>query len=154
MSVTHSINPIVKRRRVPVSPDRAFTLFTDELGSWWPLATHSVGGDQAVAAVFEAVPGGRIYERTADGAEHQWGEVLEVEPGRRLVFTWHPGRAASTAQTVEVTFTESDGECLVELVHRGWEALGETAAQTRAGYDSGWDHVFDECFGSYAEAAP
>jgi hypothetical protein len=33
-------------------------------------------------------------------------------------------------------------------VHRGWEALGPAALETRAGYDSGWATVL----GEYADA--
>jgi hypothetical protein len=34
-----------------------------------------------------------------------------------------------------------DGGALVELVHTGWETLGEQAGSGRAGYDLGWDFV-------------
>jgi uncharacterized protein YndB with AHSA1/START domain len=34
-------------------------------------------------------PAHAFYERTPDGAEHDWGEVLAWEPPRRLVSTWH-----------------------------------------------------------------
>jgi hypothetical protein len=30
---------------------------------------------------------------------------------------------------------------MVELVHVGWETLGEQALALRHGYDTGWDYV-------------
>ncbi len=90
----------------------------------------------------EARVGGKIAERTRDGKTHIWGTVLVWEAPERLVFTWHPGREESTAQQVEVRFTPSAGGSTVSLTHTGWEVLGDVAAETRDGYDSGWEFVF------------
>jgi uncharacterized protein YndB with AHSA1/START domain len=84
---------------------------------------------------------GRLYETAPDGTEHLWGTVTEWDPPRRVSFTWHPGRAVDTRQEVAVTFRPAGTGCLVDLVHTGWERLGEKGAETRAGYDSGWDLV-------------
>jgi uncharacterized protein YndB with AHSA1/START domain len=67
--------------------------------------------------------------------------------------TWHPGRAASTAQRLEVRFDEHDGGTRVTLVHSGWHALGADAAEVRQGYVAGWALVFDERFGGYSASA-
>ena len=63
------------------------------------------------------------------------------EPASRLVFSWHPGRHASTAQEVELRFTETGDGARIELEHRGWEILGEEAVKIREGYETGWDFV-------------
>jgi uncharacterized protein YndB with AHSA1/START domain len=91
--------------------------------------------------VLEGRIGGRFFERQEDGTEAVWGTVTAWEPPLRLAFTWHPGRAESTAQEVEVRFTPVDGGTRVELEHRGWEKLGERAEEARNEYDSGWDFV-------------
>ena len=54
--------------------------------------------------VLESGAGGRIYERTAAGERHEWGEVTVWEPPRRLAYLWHIGRARDTATEVEITF--------------------------------------------------
>lgn len=133
---------VIVRRSV----DEAFRLFTEQIDTWWPLATHSVGRGRAVACRVEGRVGGRLYETLDDGSEAEWGEVLTWEPPRRLVFTWHPGRDRGTAQEVEVRFSPVDGGTRVDLEHRGWEAYGEGAAKARSEYESGWAHVLGERF--------
>lgn len=131
--------PVVKTVKVPISPTAAFELFTAGIARWWPLETHSVEGDDAATCVFEAGVGGRIYEKAGDGTEHEWGRVLEWDPPARVLFSWYPSRDDSTAQKVEVTFLPVGTGTKVELVHSGWETLGEAAAAKRADYDTGWD---------------
>jgi uncharacterized protein YndB with AHSA1/START domain len=55
---------------------------------WWPHG-HSRSGEPGLTVTFEPRPGGRIFERTPGGAEHDWGEVLAWEPPRRLAYLWH-----------------------------------------------------------------
>ena len=69
-----------------------------------------------------------------------------VEPPHRFVVTWHPGRAADTAQEVEIRFVAVTGGTRVELEHRGWTKLGKDAAAARESYAEGWPFVFDHCF--------
>jgi hypothetical protein len=135
------IKPVRKQVRVGLPPEGAFALFTSRIASWWPLATHSVGKERSESCFLEGLVGGRIVEVLKDGSESEWGRVLVWEPGQKVVFQWYPGRAADTAQEVAITFSEIPGGSLLELVHTGWETLGEDALDTREGYDTGWDYV-------------
>lgn len=135
------IAPIRKSISVPWRPEVAFRRFTEEIATWWPLASHSVSESAAAGCAIEGRIGGRIYETGPDGVEHAWGSVTVWEPPRRLAFTWHPGRPADTGQQVEITFRAEGQGARVELVHSGWERLGEKAAAMRADYDGGWDFV-------------
>lgn len=141
MTTKERLPPVRKSVHVPWPVEAAFVRFTREMGSWWPLRTHSVGADLARGVVFEEGAGGRIYEREEGGQTHLWGTVTAWEPPRRVRFTWHPGREASGAQDVEVRFTAEGGGTRVELTHSGWETLGDKAASTRRDYDSGWPPV-------------
>jgi uncharacterized protein YndB with AHSA1/START domain len=141
-----------KAIEVTAAPDRAFRLFTEGMAGWWPVRTHSVGEDRAETVIFEPGVGGRIYERTLDGDEHVWGTVTAWEPPGRVVFTWHPGRGPDTEQDVEVRFEPSGTGTRVELVHTGWERLGDRAAAVRENYDGGWDLVVGERFAAAANA--
>lgn len=138
--------PVELSLHVPLAPEAAFRLFTVEMTTWWPLATHSVAQERARRVVVEPEVGGRIYEVDEEGAEHEWARVLAWEPASRFLMSWYPGREAATGQEVEVRF-EPDGEgTRVHLEHRDWERLAERAAEAREGYAGGWQHVLGERF--------
>jgi uncharacterized protein YndB with AHSA1/START domain len=134
---------------VGVPVETAFAVFTEQIGSWWPLATKSVGQKESVGLVIEPQIGGRVYEQVRSGEEHDWGEILTWEPPHRVVFTWHPGRGSETRQEVEVRFAVSEDGARVDLEQRGWERLVATADEIPDHYESGWDEVLSR----YAQAA-
>ena len=135
------IEPLRKQLKVSLPVEKAFELFTAGIGTWWPMTTHSVGEEQAETCFFEGWVGGRIVEVLKDGSQSEWGKVIAWEPSHRVSFHWYPGRTPDTAQEVNVTFNEIPNGTLVELVHVGWETLGEDALARRNGYDTGWDYV-------------
>ena len=61
---------------VDCAPEDAFAVWTERFSLWWP-ADHTVTGDPALVAL-EPRLGGRIYERGADGTEHEWGEITRL----------------------------------------------------------------------------
>ena len=139
------------RKSVVVSRpvEEAFRVFTEELAEWWPSVTHSVEKENVETLVLECSLGGRFYERAKDGTVHMWGTVLTWEPPSRIVYSWHPGRGEETAQEVAITFTSVREGTQVELVHTGWEVLGDRMADFVASYETGWDTVLAR----YVEAA-
>lgn len=140
---TVKVEPITKRVTVPLPPEAAFNRFTEGIGSWWPKKTHSVGQGEVENVILENGKGTRLYEQRKDGSTCQWGIITVWDPPHRVGFTWHPGREPDTAQEVAVSFTPTDGWTEIELVHSGWELLGEEAEKTRADYDKGWDFVLE-----------
>jgi uncharacterized protein YndB with AHSA1/START domain len=142
--------PIVISVDLAMAPAAAFAVFTDRFGEWWPVATHSLSRDAATSCRLEAREGGTLDERAPDGTRHVWGEVLAIESGRRLRFSWHPGREPATAQWVEVVFAPAGGGSRVTLTHGGWEALGEIGPLLRQGYVSGWQDVLGVVYAAFA----
>jgi uncharacterized protein YndB with AHSA1/START domain len=135
---------IRKTVNVALPVEKAFRLFTDGIGTWWPFATHSIGGEAVEAAVFD-VEAKRLYERAADGTEHDWGDILAWEPPNRFLLGWRVNPARPGTE-VEVRFEPEGTGTRVELEHRGWEKCGPGE---RSSYDGGWEHVL----GKFAEAA-
>ncbi|MEL6982414.1 MAG: SRPBCC domain-containing protein [Actinomycetota bacterium] len=134
--------PILRTAVVARPVDEAFAVFTDEIGAWWPLPTHSIFQGEAGGVHFV---GDRLIERATDGRENVWAEVLAWEPPQRLVLAWHPGSSDGPAGRVEVRFTAEDGGTRVDLRHDGWEAFGDAAMKQRRTYagPSAWGHVLD-----------
>lgn len=123
---------IRKEVLVDFDPAAAFELFTDGIARWWPVRTHSYGGDEVTNVVLEPRAGGRLYEVT-DAGERDWGHVRAWEPPRRLLLEW---AITDPATEVEVTFAPEGPGTRVVLEHRGWED-----AEARHNYAGGWDVV-------------
>jgi uncharacterized protein YndB with AHSA1/START domain len=147
--MTEPIQPVVVAIDVRRGIEEAFRVFTAEIADWWPVAAHSVAPEQVATVVLEGRVGGRLYERRHDGGEADWGRVLAWEPPDRLVLAWSPspGRPAPTQVEVRFTAVEAD-HTRVQLEHRGWERLGDQAAQVRSGYEGGWPGVLDAFAGA------
>ena len=140
---------VEKSVTVSVPVERAFEVFTAEIGTWWPLRTHAVDTERSETVVMEGRVGGRLYERTPSGEEHVWGTLVAWEPPNRIVYSWHPGREEETAQEVEITFSPEGEGTRVDIRHYGWERLGDRLEETIASYNEGWDKVI----ALYAQAA-
>jgi uncharacterized protein YndB with AHSA1/START domain len=152
----HSALPYLAPLRLSVvldcPPDQAFRAFTDQIGAWWPLATHSVGRERAQTCRFDpAGPGGRLIEIVADGTLHVWAEVAAWEPPHRLVLRWHPGQSPERAQAVEIRFGPEGGGTRVALEHRDWRQTTEDAKR-RENYQGGWQSVLESRFAAWLRA--
>ena len=121
----------------------AFDVWTSKIARWWP-ADHSVSGENGLMVVLEGRPGGRIFERTSAGIEHDWGEVIVWEPPRRLAYLWHLRQDRADATEVEIRFVDQgDATTRVEIEHRGWERLGARGPVLRDANQGGWSTVLD-----------
>ena len=125
------------------SREDTFRIFTEEFGSWWPISSHSIHEADVTEVVFEGREGGRIYERTADGNEYEWGTILEWDAPGGFTVSWKPNLDPDAHRTTWVVRFEAidDEKTRVDLIHSGWENFGEEAKATRSGYDTGWDIV-------------
>jgi uncharacterized protein YndB with AHSA1/START domain len=138
-----------KEITVEAPVDVAFRVFTEQMATWWPLASHSVYGADAQKVEMECRLDGRIFEVDESGNENDWGLVTSWEPPHAVAFTWHPASDADKQTHVEVRFAAAGDQTLVTLVHTGWEVLGDLAQQAVKGYTTGWDVVLAR----YIEAA-
>ncbi|MGD0195519.1 MAG: SRPBCC family protein [Candidatus Dormibacteria bacterium] len=130
---------------------RAFSVFTEGMGSWWPPSHHILEGELA-EMVFEPRVGGEIYDRATDGSECRWARVLAYEPPYRLVFSWDISMQwqietdHSKTSEVEVTFTaEGPSRTRVDLTHSKLDAHGDGWERYRdmVGNDEGWQIGLD-----------
>jgi uncharacterized protein YndB with AHSA1/START domain len=119
--------------------EHAFAVWTAGIAAWWP-ADHTVSGQAGLTVVMDSGVGGRIYERTPDGTEHDWGEVTAWDPPARLAYLWHLRRDRADATEVEIRFVALNASrTRIEIEHRGWERLGRAAGQWREQNRAGWE---------------
>jgi uncharacterized protein YndB with AHSA1/START domain len=132
----------------------AFSIWTERTSAWWPTV-HTVSRERAVEIVFEPRIGGRVYERTSTGLEHDWGRVTAWDPPHRLAYLWHIATDPTNATDVEVRFIELGGQATrVEVDHDGWDRLGPRRGHAWRGVNqAGWDGVLPQYIGACATAA-
>jgi uncharacterized protein YndB with AHSA1/START domain len=103
--------PVVASVHIEAPPEKVFAFFVepDKLCAWL-----------ARSAELEPRPGGRLV-LDIEGTPVR-GEVLEVDPGRRLLWSWgHAGsdRLPPRSSRVEILLTAEDGGTRVQLIHHG-----------------------------------
>jgi uncharacterized protein YndB with AHSA1/START domain len=154
--MSQTIKPAPVRRSVTVNaaPERAFAIFTRDMGRWWP-ASHHIAPVPMKDAVIEPRAGGRWYEVGEDSSQCDWGKVLAWEPPARVVLAWqltlHFQYDPTFVSEVEVTFTDlGEGRTRVDLEHR-LDAYGDEAKAVAdsVGAPNGWQAILE----LYAQAA-
>ncbi len=141
-----NVEPVRKHVVVGRRPEEAFEIFTERFGTWWPYRQFSINQADTQSCAIDGRIGGLVYEVSRAGERAVWGTILEWDPPRRFVMSWHPGRTPETAQEVEVRFTAVADGTRVDLEHRKWETLGADAARTKKDYQNGWAVVFEQRF--------
>ncbi len=144
---------VVRRTLIVEVPiEKAFQVFTEPMGKWWP-ASHHVGGKPFQDILVDPRAGGRWYEINAEGAECIWGTVLAWEPPKKVVLSWHlqPDWSfdADMARASEVALefvAEGRESTRVEFEHRhlqrhgaGWEKMRE-----QVGAEGGWPMILEQ----------
>jgi uncharacterized protein YndB with AHSA1/START domain len=114
-------------RRIAAPPSVVYTYFTDSV-RWvrW----------QGVEATVEPVPGGAVRMTMANGMRAE-GRFVELDPNRRVVFTW--GWLGSVtlppgSSVVEIDLVADGDGTLVQLTHRG------LPPEDRPPHQAGWNH--------------
>jgi uncharacterized protein (TIGR03086 family) len=121
--------PFEKSVFVPLGADETFALLTrpDRLRRW-----------QAITARVDLRAGGE-YRWTIVPGHVARGTITELDPGKRVVFTWGWEDSADLppgASTVIITLEPAPGGTTVRLVHDG---LSE---EQTASHAMGWEHYF------------
>jgi uncharacterized protein YndB with AHSA1/START domain len=133
---------VCREIEIAARPETVWELLVDpdKAVRWWGQAVR-----------IDARPGGKLRIEVSPGAIAS-GEVLEVDPPRRLVYTWGwevggggPDLVPPGSSTVEIELVPSGTGTTLRLVHSGLPDEDSLAS-----HSAGWDHYL----GRLAVAAP
>jgi uncharacterized protein YndB with AHSA1/START domain len=125
-------------RRYPVACEKVWRAWTDPqaLSAWFgPAGAHSVQ-----AAELDVRVGGRyrIRFRTPDGEQHEvGGSYEEVQPQRKLVFSWAWHTTPERVSRVTVAMRPDGDGTVLELLHERF-----VDAEARTNHERGWTGAF------------
>ncbi len=129
---------------VDASIERAFQVFTAEIGTWWDEDKHILQAPLA-EMIFEPQVGGHVVDRGVDGSECRWGRVLAYDPPYRVCFSWDITTSwqvetdPAKCSEVEITFTRTaPRRTRVLLTHRHLDRHGEGWQSMRDAVGAGW----------------
>jgi uncharacterized protein YndB with AHSA1/START domain len=130
MSTTTDANLVEREITIAASPETIWQLLTDP-----EQATRWMGQ----SAAMDPRPGGRYRVEVLPG-EVASGEFVELDPPRRLVWTWgwEPGGKSDLAvgsSRIEIDLVPDGAGTTLRFVHRALPT-----AQAAASHAHGWDH--------------
>ena len=157
MSVTETLLPpaeqeLVMSRVFDAPPALLFRLWTDPVHAlrWWGPRDHPL-----TKIEMDVRPGGTwrgCLTAIADGRElWQSGRLLELDPPRRLVFTfaWENEGERGPESTVSIDFTPEGGKTRMHFRQTPFRSL-----DSREGHRGGWSSAFDRLDDYLAEIEP
>jgi uncharacterized protein YndB with AHSA1/START domain len=123
---------IVREIHIAAPPAEVFPYFidADKMRAWKAVKVEILG----------STPGATFRLDVTGRGDVATGSFVEIDPPRRVVFTWRwerEDRAHDEPGVVEVTLTPDEGGTRLRLVHRG------VAAQLRERSAAGWAHYLD-----------
>jgi hypothetical protein len=148
-----AVSAVVRKSiRVSAPIERAFSVFVEQMETWWP-PDHHIGAEPFQSIIIEPRVGGRWYERDAQGNDGLWGFVRAWDPPNLVTLSWHLGPDwkfnpdLAYSSDVELRFTaEGSSATLVQLTHSGIERHGEGYQQLREIFDgpNAWTRTLEE----------
>jgi uncharacterized protein YndB with AHSA1/START domain len=152
------MEPVRASVTVEAPRERAFELFTEGMGEWWPKE-FSWSQDKLEAIGIEPHADGFAYERGPRGFTIHWGRVTAWDPPARLVLNWQiagdrsPQPDPDRSSEVEVRFDEQNGSTRVDVEHRAWERHGDGAREYRDSFEraGAWPYALERFAAAAAE---
>ncbi len=149
MSVEYR-DPIVVERLIAASVEDVFAAWSDadSMSAWMcpgdTVSHSSVETDFRVGGAFSIVMHGQ------EGDYPHSGEYLEIDPPKRLRFTWVTPWAPDTEQTSEVTVSlepSGEGKTHLRLVH-------EMITPWYDNHEQGWTAILAKCDARLSGGSP
>ncbi len=128
---TVNLRPITHQYDLRCSAEQAFDTYVRRIGEWWDPA-YTADPETFDAVTIEPRVGGRVYATHRDGVVYDWGEVREIRPPERFVYTSTLAQTGQAPSEIAVTFVPTDGGCSVRFEHGGWNP-GNASSRAKFG---------------------
>jgi uncharacterized protein YndB with AHSA1/START domain len=133
METTAETTSVEREIAIAASPETVWQFLVDP-----DKATRWMGQ----AASFDPRPGG-VYRVEVIPGDTARGEFVELDPPRRLIYTWgwEEGRASKVvpgSTTIEIELVPNDDGTTLRFSHRGLPS-----AESAQSHAHGWDHYLE-----------
>ena len=111
--------------QIDASPEKVFEALTTGIDAWWPHRTA-----EKAKIVFEAAPGGRIYEDHGEAGHIMYGTVAAYQPPSKLISMAQSGwgDAAYSSRNTEVLESDGNGGTIYKKSLVLWGVIPEEVA--------------------------
>lgn len=131
--------------------ERVWQALVAETGQWWRQDFYM--GSPVQPMVFEARPGGRLYEDWGQGGGLLWYTVLALEPPAALDMVGHltPAFGGPASSMLRLCLKDTGAMTLLQLSD---SVFGRVSEDSAARLREGWQLLFGEGFKPYVEHGP
>src|SRR5262249_37301219 len=133
-----AMNRVEKSVLLACDPARAFALFTEQAGAWWPPDRRHT---RDPASEIKVLASGEFFERAADGTRVELGRVRSFEPPPRLVIDFFVGADAAHPPELVVTFAAEGEGTRVTVDHHPTPSSEEAWSRRAPVFVRSWDAV-------------
>ena len=99
---TTTVLPVRKELQLPCRPADAFRMFTQEVGQWWPVQTHSVFAERSLGCAIDPRVGGQFYEIGPEDAPTSLPCTLIAGTSAVKLKYWRPDGISATVSPLNV----------------------------------------------------
>jgi len=135
--------------RIAAARERVFEAITQETDAWWLADFYATANPETI--VFEAEPGGRVYETSADGGGLLWFHVQSIVPNESLHLTGQlaPPFGGPATTLLHLALRDDGDGTVLEVTDCLFGNVDET---TRANLESGWRMLFGDGLAKHVES--
>ncbi len=139
---------ITKSVLLPLGPDAAFALFTEQISDWWPVERRHTN-DQASSLHLHA--NGRFFERASDGREVELGRVVEWQAPHRIILDFYIATGPAHPTKAEIRFVPEDNGTRVTITHGPLPESEDLWTDRAPRYQRSWEIVLAALLWAAAE---
>ena len=139
---TANLQSLQMKIEIDAAREDVWQALIDNIGEWWPAEFYTGGDAERRTFKLEARPGGRMFEEWGDGGGTLWGQVIAVDPGKKLqvlgqVFPDWGG----PSQNYETWILEGDGKRTALTFSE--TSMGRVSTAGMEEKDKGWTFLWN-----------